>query len=116
MQDVYEDEESIMEAQAIVDRIPFAVIGSRDVLRRSGERARVYPWGVVEVENEDHCDTVKLRQLLVRNHMEDLRDRTGEMYERWRTARMLEAGVAQDNSVFSEYESVWLPLLTLHVF
>lgn len=28
-------------------------------------RGRMYPWGVVEVENPDHCDFIKLRTLLV---------------------------------------------------
>lgn len=37
-------------------------------------RGREYPWGVVEIENEQHCDFVKLREMLIRTNMEDLRE------------------------------------------
>ena len=39
-------------------------------------RGRQYPWGVVQVENENHCDFTKLREMLIRTNMEDLRDTT----------------------------------------
>ena len=39
-------------------------------------RARQYPWGVVQVENENHCDFTNLREMLIRTNMEDLRDTT----------------------------------------
>jgi len=29
-------------------------------------RARAYKWGIVEVENEKHCDFVHLREMLIR--------------------------------------------------
>lgn len=63
----------------------------------------MYPWGVIEVDNEDHCDFVKLRQMLVRTYMEELRERTdGVLYEHWRSEKLLSMGVAQDPSVFKE--------------
>lgn len=40
-------------------KIPFAVVGSdQTVSTPDGRqvRGRSYPWGVVEVDNEDHCD------------------------------------------------------------
>ena len=60
------------------DHMPFAVVGSREelVINNQKVRAREYPWGVVEVENENHCDFVKLREMLIRTNMEDLRERT----------------------------------------
>jgi len=49
------------------EAVPFAVVGSNTVIEVRGRkmRGRMYPWGVVEVENPDHCDFIKLRTLLV---------------------------------------------------
>jgi septin 7 len=81
-------------------------VGSDKVVRTSDGRkvrGRVYPWGVVEVDNEDHCDFVKLRQMLVRTYMEELREYTNDvLYENWRTEKLHSMGVAQDSSVFKE--------------
>lgn len=72
-------------------------------------RGRAYPWGVVEVDNEDHCDFVKLRQMLVRTYMEELREYTNDvLYENWRTEKLLSMGVAQDSTVFKEIKCVAL--------
>lgn len=48
--------------------MPFAVVGSNTLLEVNGKRVRgrLYPWGVVEVENKDHCDFIKLRNMLIR--------------------------------------------------
>ena len=48
--------------------MPFAIVGSNTLLEVNGKRVRgrLYPWGVVEVENKDHCDFVKLRNMLIR--------------------------------------------------
>ncbi len=48
--------------------IPFAVVGSNSVLEVSGKkiRGRNYPWGVVEVDNIEHCDFATLRNMLLR--------------------------------------------------
>ncbi|KAH8835749.1 Septin-domain-containing protein [Flagelloscypha sp. PMI_526] len=101
-----EDEETIAEAEEIASKIPFAVVGSdRIVSTPDGRevRGRAYPWGVVEVDNEDHCDFVKLRQMLVRTYMEELREFTNDvLYENWRTEKLLSMGVSQDSSVFRE--------------
>lgn len=114
-----EDEETIAEAEEIAGKIPFAVVGSdRTVSTPDGRkvRGRAYPWGVVEVDNEDHCDFVKLRQMLVRTYMEELREYTNDvLYENWRTEKLLSMGVAQDSTVFKEIK--WVsrsdPLLTV---
>ena len=101
-----EDEETIAEAEEIASKIPFAVVGSDQLVTTPDGRTvrgRGYPWGVVEVDNEDHCDFVKLRQMLVRTYMEELREYTNDfLYENWRTEKLLSMGVAQDSSVFKE--------------
>lgn len=47
--------------------MPFAVVGSSQIIEVKGRkvRGRMYPWGVVEVENPDHCDFIKLRTMLM---------------------------------------------------
>ncbi|KAJ3328433.1 hypothetical protein HDU76_009969 [Blyttiomyces sp. JEL0837] len=56
-----------------------------------GALGRLYPWGMVEVENEKHCDVVPLRSALFGTHLEDLKVLTREVYyEQWRTERLLE--------------------------
>ena len=91
-------------------KIPFAVVGSdQEVETPDGRnvRGRSYPWGVVEVDNEDHCDFVKLRQMLIRTYMEELREHTNTvLYENWRSEKLTAMGVAQDSSVFKEIKCV----------
>lgn len=64
------DDETVRnENQALNALMPFAVVGSTDfVTKEDGRavRARRYPWGIVEVENVEHCDFVKLREALLR--------------------------------------------------
>ncbi|XP_029029905.1 septin-5-like isoform X2 [Betta splendens] len=82
-----EDEELKKQDQTLKDSIPFAVIGSNVQVECSGRkfRGRVYPWGVVEVENPSHSDFLLLRNMLVRTHMQDLKDVTREThYENYR--------------------------------
>ncbi|XP_062328571.1 septin 4b isoform X3 [Osmerus eperlanus] len=82
-----EDEDFKQQDQELKDSIPFAVIGSNTVVEAKGKRVRgrLYPWGIVEVENSGHCDFVKLRNMLVRTHMQDLKDVTREThYENYR--------------------------------
>ncbi|TPX73314.1 hypothetical protein CcCBS67573_g05414 [Chytriomyces confervae] len=91
-----DDPETIQENKEIVSRIPFAVVGAdRDIDMGNGRkiRGRKYPWGIIEVDNEEHCDFVKLRQMLIRTHMEELKEFTNEvLYESYRTAKLAETG------------------------
>jgi len=76
---------------ASLRRIPFAVVGSNTVLEVGGKkiRGRKYPWGIVEVENVEHCDFIALRNLLIRTHMQDLIDVTNDThYENFRSERL----------------------------
>lgn len=49
------------------ESIPFAVVGSSQLIEVKGKkvRGRLYPWGVVELENDEHCDYLKLRTMLM---------------------------------------------------
>ena len=49
------------------DAVPFAVVGANTIIEVKGRkvRGRMYPWGVVEVENPEHCDFIKLRTMLM---------------------------------------------------
>lgn len=48
--------------------IPFAVVGSEKSVMIDGKsvRARRNRWGVVNVEDENHCEFVSLRNFLTR--------------------------------------------------
>ncbi|KAL2159950.1 hypothetical protein VTH06DRAFT_2083 [Thermothelomyces fergusii] len=101
-----DDEETIAENNEIMSKVPFAVVGANtEVTTPDGRRVRgrSYPWGVIEVDNEEHCDFVKLRQMLIRTHMEELKEHTNNvLYENYRTDKLLAMGVSQDPSVFKE--------------
>ncbi|KAJ1569197.1 hypothetical protein HK405_008606, partial [Cladochytrium tenue] len=86
-----DDPESVKENKDIIARIPFAVVGADKEVEFNGKkvRGRRYPWGIIEVDNEDHCDFVKLRQMLIRTHMEELKEYTNEvLYENYRSAKL----------------------------
>ncbi|KAI9302200.1 Septin-domain-containing protein [Cunninghamella echinulata] len=106
----YDDEETIAENKEIMSKIPFAVVGSDkefDVDGGRRVRGRSYPWGVIEVDNEEHCDFVKLRQMLIRTHMEELKEFTNDvLYENYRTEKLTAMGIQQDPSVFKEVNPI----------
>lgn len=72
--------------------MPFSIIGSTEEVVTPDNRrvkGRQYSWGIAEVENEDHCDFKKLRNLLIRSHMHDLISTTEEIhYENYRQTQM----------------------------
>lgn len=101
-----DDEETIAENNEIMSKVPFAVVGANsEITSTDGRkvRGRKYPWGIIEVDNEEHCDFVKLRQMLIRTHMEELKEHTNNaLYENYRSEKLTAMGVAQDPSVFKE--------------
>lgn len=103
-----DDEESFANTQSIMNKLPFAVVGStKEVETVDGRivRGRSYPWGIIEVDNEEHCDFIKLRQLLIRNFLEELKEHTANsLYENYRSEKLLRMGIQQDNSVFKEFD------------
>jgi len=85
-----EDEEFKQQTQQLKNMIPFAVVGSTQLIEVKGKkvRGRLYPWGVVEVENPDHCDFTGLRTMLI-SHMQDLQEVTHDLhYENYRASRL----------------------------
>ncbi|KAI8589277.1 hypothetical protein HDU89_008905 [Geranomyces variabilis] len=70
-----EDRENIVDLERYM---PFAVIGSDDLINVDGKkvRGRSYRWGHVEVENDKHSDFVHLRELLIRSNLQDLIETT----------------------------------------
>jgi septin 7 len=115
-----DDDETISENREIMSKMPFAIVGSNTAVKtRDGRivRAREYPWGIIEVDNEEHCDFVKLRQMLIRyetlmfyiwlilsrTHMEELKEKTSDvLYENYRSEKLMSMGVEQDQTVFKE--------------
>ncbi|KUJ17043.1 Septin-domain-containing protein [Mollisia scopiformis] len=101
-----DDDETIAENNEIMSKVPFAVVGANsEITSADGRkvRGRKYPWGIIEVDNEEHCDFVKLRQMLIRTHMEELKEHTNNaLYENYRSEKLTAMGVAQDPSVFKE--------------
>ncbi|CAH2230667.1 septin-2 [Pararge aegeria] len=102
------DDESVSDVNGSMNsHIPFAVVGSTDFVKIGNKtvRARQYPWGTVQVENESHCDFVKLREMLIRTNMEDMREKTHarhyELYRRRRLAQMGFSDVDADNKPVS---------------
>jgi septin 2 len=85
-----EDEDYKEQVRQLKEAVPFAVCGSTTLLEVKGKkvRGRLYPWGVVEVENPEHCDFIKLRTMLI-THMQDLQEVTQEVhYENYRSERL----------------------------
>ncbi|XP_023511333.2 septin-14 isoform X1 [Equus caballus] len=75
--------------------LPLAVVGSTDEVKvgKRVVRGRQYPWGVLQVENENHCDFVKLRDILLSTNMEDLKQQTHTWhYENYRCCKLQEMG------------------------
>uniref|UniRef100_A0A8C2KFX3 Septin n=1 Tax=Cyprinus carpio TaxID=7962 RepID=A0A8C2KFX3_CYPCA len=86
-----EDDEDSKLIRKIKEKMPLAVVGSNVVIEVNGRkvRGRQYPWGVAEVENGEHCDFTVLRNMLIRTHMQDLKDVTNNVhYENYRSKKL----------------------------
>uniref|UniRef100_A0A8C7SN79 Septin n=1 Tax=Oncorhynchus mykiss TaxID=8022 RepID=A0A8C7SN79_ONCMY len=90
------DDETVAKVNTTMNgHLPFAVVGSTEEMMVGNKmvKARQYPWGVVQVENESHCDFVKLREMLICVNMEDLREQTHTRhYELYRRCKLEEIG------------------------
>ncbi|XP_023570072.1 septin-14 [Octodon degus] len=105
------DDESIAQTNSSMNgMLPFAVVGSTDEVKvgKRMVRGRHYPWGVLQVENENHCDFVKLRDMLLCTNMEDLKEQTHiHHYECYRYRTLQKMGftdVGPDNQPVSFQE------------
>lgn len=84
-------------ARSLRMRVPFAVVGANTVIETEGKRVRgrKYPWGIAEVENLEHCDFLALRNMVIRTHLQDLKDVTSSVhYENYRCRKL--AGLSHD--------------------
>ncbi|XP_075384667.1 septin-14 [Tenrec ecaudatus] len=89
------NDEASASVNSLQESLPFAVVGSMDEVRvgKRTARGRQYPWGVLQVDNESHCDFVKLRNMLLCTNMEDLKEHTHtQHYQRYRCHRLTKMG------------------------
>jgi septin family protein len=58
--------------------LSFELIGSEKEVEVGGEiiQASKYLWGIVEIDNLDHIDFLKLRNTLLLTHLIDLKEST----------------------------------------
>ncbi|XP_030206766.1 septin 9b isoform X4 [Gadus morhua] len=89
-----EDAEDRLINDKIREMIPFAVVGSDQEYQVNGKKilGRKTKWGTIEVENIAHCEFAYLRDLLIRTHMQNIKDITGSIhYEMYRVRRLNES-------------------------
>merc|ERR1712174_39761 len=89
------------ENEMLNKQMPFAVVGSIEEHSIGNKimRARKYPWGTVCVEDESHCEFVHLRNAILRQNLEDLRETThNKHYEQYRKEKLQSMGFKDDDS------------------
>ena len=90
--DIDEDDEDTIEENAeLRGLLPFAIVGSEEVVQIGGRkvRARQYPWGIVEIDNPRHSDFLAIRGVLLQSHLADLKQITHDfLYESYRTEKL----------------------------
>ncbi|CAD7670261.1 unnamed protein product [Nyctereutes procyonoides] len=94
-----EDEDFKEQTRLLKASIPFSVVGSNQLIEAKGKkvRGRLYPWGVVEVENPEHNDFLKLRTMLI-THMQDLQEVTQDLhYGNFHSERLKRGGRKVEN-------------------
>ncbi|KAH3901783.1 related to Cell division control protein 3 [Saccharomycodes ludwigii] len=103
-----DDIETVNSTKNLIDKYPFAVTASIDLVQALDGRVvrgRAYPWGCIEIDNASHSDFIYLSDLLIRQYMEELREKTNNvLYENYRSNKLFALGIKQDNSVFREYD------------
>jgi len=97
-----EDDEGERELnQRVKETVPFAIVGSEKYVTIDGKevRGRRNRWGVINVEDANHCEFVHLRDFLTRTHLQDLIETTAHIhYEAFRTKQLLALKEAQQRS------------------
>ncbi|KAI1883988.1 hypothetical protein AGOR_G00221760 [Albula goreensis] len=91
-----EDGEDRIVNDKIREKIPFAVVGTDKEHQVNGNKVlgRKTKWGIIEVENVAHCEFANLRDLLIRSHLQDLKDVTHNIhYETYRVRRLNESNL-----------------------
>ncbi|KAG5349849.1 hypothetical protein C0989_001612 [Termitomyces sp. Mn162] len=108
-----DDDETIEDNSQLRALLPFAIIGSEEEIRVEDDegqirsiRARIYPWGIVDVENPEHSDFSRLKNALLNSHLGDLKSLTHDvLYETYRTeklSRTVHADAANDSSILPD--------------
>ncbi|XP_036063579.1 neuronal-specific septin-3 isoform X3 [Onychomys torridus] len=83
------------------ESMPFAVVGSDKEYQVNGKRVlgRKTPWGIIEVENLNHCEFALLRHFIIRTHLQDLKEVTHNIhYETYRAKRLNDNGGLPPNT------------------
>ncbi|VFV34074.1 septin 9 [Lynx pardinus] len=92
-----EDSEDRLVNEKFREMIPFAVVGSDHEYQVNGRRilGRKTKWGTIEVENTTHCEFAYLRDLLIRTHMQNIKDITSSIhFEAYRVKRLHEGSAS----------------------
>ena len=103
-----EDAEDRLVNEKFREMIPFAVVGSDHEYQVNGKRilGRKTKWGTIEVENTTHCEFAYLRDLLIRTHMQNIKDITSNIhFEAYRVKRLNEGNSAMANGIEKEPEA-----------
>lgn len=89
--DTDSDEESTTQNNSLRSLLPFAIIGSTNLIKVKGKSilVREYPWGYVDIENSKYSDLPVLKQVLLETHLNDLKETTSDfLYESYRTEKL----------------------------
>ncbi|XP_075702716.1 septin-9 isoform X2 [Rhinoderma darwinii] len=103
-----EDAEDRLVNEKIREMIPFAVVGSDQEYQINGRRilGRKTKWGTIEVENIAHCEFACLRDLLIRTHMQNIKDITSSIhFEAYRVKRLQEGNILSNGTANKDYSS-----------
>ncbi|XP_018568823.1 septin-7-like [Anoplophora glabripennis] len=89
--DLSEEDEGFELNKSLKEKVPFAVAGSNTTIEVNGKtvRGRKYSWGVIDIENLEHCDFIALRKMMISTHLQDLKDTTNNtLYENYRYRKL----------------------------
>lgn len=96
-----EDDSMTEKNENYQNELPFAVCGSTTFIAVGGKkvRARQYPWGIVEIENEAHTQFNMLRDSIIRSNLAHLILATNDdHYAEYRRERMEEIGYTDNET------------------
>ncbi|CAO2583790.1 Septin2, partial [Lemmus lemmus] len=85
-----EDEDFKEQTRLLKASIPFSMVSSNQLIEAKGKKVRghLYPWGVVEAENPEHNDFLKLRTMLI-THRQDPQEVAQDLhYENFHSERL----------------------------
>lgn len=84
-----DDLETIEENKALAMLQPFAIICADDRDSSTGKYIRQYPWGNIEVDDENISDLKILKKVLFGSHLQEFKDTTQNLlYENYRAEKL----------------------------